>query len=67
MKFFAWVYLLPMAVYWMMFVYFNWHPPEHLKNLDLDFIDRTALAMFKQGIMFFAGLHLYFWYKWKDK
>lgn len=64
LKFFAWVFLLPMAVYWMMFVYFNWHPPEHLKNLD--FIDRTVLAMFKHGIMFFAGLHLYFWYKWKD-
>lgn len=64
LKFFAWVFLLPMAVYWMMFVYFHWHPPEHLKNLD--FIDRTVLAMFKHGIMFFAGLHLYFWYKWKD-
>lgn len=65
MRVFAWIYLLPMAVYWMMFVFFNWNPPDHLKNLD--FIDKTSLAIFKQGVMLLAGIHLYFWYKWKDK
>lgn len=63
MKFFAWVYLLPIAVYWMMFVYFNWQPPEHLKNLD--FIDKIALAMFDTIFMLLAGLHLYLWNKYK--
>jgi len=64
-KLFAWFYLLPMAIYWMMFVFFHWDgPPLDHKP---DFLELTSFAIVKQGMMIFAGLHLYFWYKWKDK
>jgi hypothetical protein len=61
--FFAWVYLLPMGIYWIMFVFFHWGP---IHQTDVDFVDRTAFAMFKHFIMFLAGFHFYLWYKWKD-
>lgn len=61
MKVFAWIFLFPMGVYWMMFVFFNWDAVE-----AKDFFEKTTFAMVKQGMMFFAGLHFYFWYRWKD-
>lgn len=61
MKLFAWAYLFPMGIYWMMFVFFNF---EAIKTED--FFEKTAFSFVKHGIMIFAGLHFYLWYKWKD-
>ena len=62
MKFLAWVYFLPMAIYWTMFVWNNFDIPIE----SPDQFDRVVYAALKMFIVGFAGVHLWGWYKWKD-
>lgn len=69
MKFFAWFFLLPMAIYWTIWMFYHFEPPTDITGAPMDdtFTDKVAFAVVKQAIIsIFVGLPLWGWYKWKD-